>query len=183
MESVAEDVAYRVQVAGDLRRELARLAPLAEGKGQALQVCVDRGAQVVHDEVAGAPQPFGDKGGCERIEQRDRDGERGYDDEQLPIPVVDLELPPAVLTEQAVDDELQGERTRQLGDHDHRDRAERGHERLPVPPGGGPDEVCGPRRPRAERPAFHRPLRGARVRPRGPRHRASREAMDGFVER
>ena len=59
LERLSEHGADGVDVARDARRQVGRLAPLAEGEGEALEVGVDRGAQVVHDEVARAPQPFG----------------------------------------------------------------------------------------------------------------------------
>ena len=134
-ERLSEHVADGVDVTRHARRQVGRLAPLAKREREALQVAVDRSAQIVHDEVAGAPQALGRERGGQPVEQGDGDGEHGHRGEQGPVAPLDCELPPAVGAQQAVDDELQRERPRQLGGDDHDRRAQRGDDRAPMPAG------------------------------------------------
>ena len=56
-ERVAEELAHVVDVLGDAREQVALLGALVEGEAEALQVVVDRDAQLVRDALAGALHP------------------------------------------------------------------------------------------------------------------------------
>jgi hypothetical protein len=128
---LGEQRAHRIDVAGHAGDEVALRPAVVEAEREPLQMVVDGDPQLVRDPLAGALQP--QVGGVprDRVGERDHEHEHGDRREQPPVarPQLERRLAPG---DQAVHDQRERPRLRQVGRRQHDRAGARARQRVPL---------------------------------------------------